>query len=121
MKNEKQILGEKGEVFAIKYLKKNKYKIIDCNYWAPYCGEIDIIARKKGVYIFIEVKTRSGDFLNPREAVDEKKEKTIHQAAWCFLKQYELEEAKRRFDIIEVVGFDFDDFKINHLENAFFK
>ena len=120
MKNDRQILGEKGEVFAMMYLKKNKYKLLDCNYSSQY-GEIDIVAKKGGVYVFVEVKTRSGNFMNPREAVNKKKENNIFATAKEFLKDYNLKDVSYRFDIIEVIGFDFDDFKINHLENAFWK
>ena len=120
MKNDRQILGEKGEVFAMMYLKKNRYKLLDCNYCSQY-GEIDIVAKKGGVYVFVEVKTRSGNFMNPREAVNKKKENNIFATAKEFLKDYNLKDVSYRFDIIEVIGFDFDDFKINHLENAFWK
>ncbi|MHB8903646.1 MAG: YraN family protein [Patescibacteria group bacterium] len=50
-------LGKRGEAAALKYLIKNNYNIIAVNYKSGH-KEIDIIAKKGGKYIFIEVKTR---------------------------------------------------------------
>lgn len=46
-----------GENIAAKYLKDKGYKIIDRNFRKGY-GEVDIIAVKDNVLVFIEVKTR---------------------------------------------------------------
>lgn len=43
---------------AQKYLKDNKYEIIENNYYTRN-GEIDIIASKNNYIIFVEVKTRT--------------------------------------------------------------
>lgn len=120
MKTEKKKLGDLGEACAMLYLKQNKYKLLDCNYQCDY-GEIDIVAKKGDVYVFVEVKTRSGDFLLPQDAVDKHKENNIYASAKAFLKQYYLRNVNFRFDIIEVMGTSPKDFKVNHLENAFFK
>jgi len=53
-------VGQLGENIAIRYLKKNRYKIVDRNYREKW-GEIDIIAvSPKKVLVFVEVKTVSG-------------------------------------------------------------
>ena len=46
MRNRKQEIGKKGESIAIRYLKKQGYKIIAQNYRSK-AGEIDIIARER--------------------------------------------------------------------------
>lgn len=52
-------IGRIGEDLAVSFLKKEKYRIMDRNYWKPY-GEIDIVAQKGGITHFVEVKTVSG-------------------------------------------------------------
>ncbi len=56
MFSKKRIFGNSGEDVACFYLKKAGYKIIDRNYQLKY-GELDIVAEKNSVLIFIEVKT----------------------------------------------------------------
>lgn len=53
-----QKIGQLGEDIAIKYLKNKGFLIIDRNYTQKW-GEIDIIASKKDVFHFIEVKSVS--------------------------------------------------------------
>ncbi|MFA5934767.1 MAG: YraN family protein [Candidatus Paceibacterota bacterium] len=50
--------GNLGESIACKYLTKKGFEIIERNYWQK-CGEIDIIAKNKGLIHFIEVKSVS--------------------------------------------------------------
>lgn len=50
--------GSRGEDRAADYLVENGYKIIDRNWKTRYC-EIDIVAKKKKVVVFCEVKYRS--------------------------------------------------------------
>ena len=58
MKQRNKIEGEKGEILARQYLKKNNYKILQTNY-KNKIGEIDIIAEKNGKICFVEVKERN--------------------------------------------------------------
>ena len=50
-------LGKQGENYACQYLKTKGYQIIQRNFSCKQ-GEIDIIAKDKEEYVFIEVKTR---------------------------------------------------------------
>ena len=68
-----QVLGEKGEDEAVLWLKKQGYKIVDRNVANKY-GEIDIVAKKKGIVYFFEVKAgKSGSLFNPAENLTEAK------------------------------------------------
>lgn len=107
-----KILGSSGEKAAIKYLKKNKYKILEKNYTCPL-GEADIIARDGEDIVFIEVKTRSSLFYGaPSEAVNEKRQEGYRRIAAFYLKN--VEKYYIRFDVIEIL-----DGEISHIKNAF--
>ena len=51
-------IGNFGERKAVWHLIKRGYRVLETNY-AAQGAEIDIIARKKNVTAFIEVKTRN--------------------------------------------------------------
>lgn len=48
-------LGKKGEVITKAYLETNGYKILDEN-WTYGKAELDLIAYKNKVMVFVEVK-----------------------------------------------------------------
>ncbi len=106
--------GKAGELFAVLYLKKKHYKIVEQNFRCRF-GEIDIIARDNGALVFVEVKTRKNtDFQRPAESVNARKQKRIITAAKYFLMQNLISDVACRFDVIEVMGEE-----INHITNAF--
>ncbi len=114
-----RLVGAYGEQLAARYLRINKYKILAANYHTPV-GEIDIIAEKKKIVCFIEVKTRKeGGMFSPADAVDFHKEENIRGSAAAYMNKFNLRN-KMRFDIIEVILSDNDEVvSINHIENAF--
>ena len=119
MKNKNQILGELGEMVAVKYLAKSKYKLISTNYKTK-AGEIDIIAKDRSHLVFIEVKTReTGEFLTPSEAVNKEKQAKIKTSAELFLRKHVKKDISYRFDIIEVISNDNQNFHLNHIKSAF--
>lgn len=112
MKNKTK--GDLGEEAAVKYLKKQKYKIIARNYRAV-TGEIDIIALDGKTLVFAEVKTRSsGKFGAPSLAVTGEKRLKIAKTAQSFISQNEIFSLEKRFDVIEVT-----EEGVNHITGAF--
>jgi len=96
-------LGRKGEEVALRFLKKNGYKIIEKNYVCKM-GEMDIIAREKDTLVFVEVKTRTSMVFGPPQlAVNSTKQMQLSKVALYFLKEKRLEEVKARFDVIAVL------------------
>lgn len=62
-----QALGEKGESEAVSWLKQKGFSIVARNVPNRY-GEIDIVAKRKGIVYFFEVKAgRKGSWFNPVE------------------------------------------------------
>lgn len=73
MKANNRHIGILTESAATAYLAKKGYTIIQRNFRNRF-GEIDIIARDKDTYVFIEVKAKTGiayghpeDMINPRK------------------------------------------------------
>lgn len=109
-----KIEGAIGEIDAAKFLENKGYKILQKNFKTKF-GEIDIVASKDGVTVFVEVKRRSTyAYGRPIEAVTAQKQSTIRKVAEVYLMLKHTPYADCRFDVIEVVGD-----RINHEENAF--
>jgi len=109
--------GKKGENLACKFLKKDKYKILEKNFRCRQ-GEIDIIAEdRKGVLCFVEVKARSTeDFGLPIEAVTHFKQKRLLATAFIYLESKKIKSKDMRFDIVSI---DLVNEETEILKNAF--
>ncbi|MGB2764399.1 MAG: YraN family protein [Candidatus Aminicenantaceae bacterium] len=112
-------LGRSGEEIALRFLKNKKYKIITKNY-RLFRGEIDIIAQKRNILVFVEVKTRrSKNFGFPEESVTPSKQQQIKKIAQGFLVKNNLQDIECRFDVISLSFNDNEKFSIHHIKNAF--
>lgn len=109
-------IGAVYEDMAVNYLEKSGYKILERNYGNSY-GEIDIIAKKDEVIVFVEIKFRSNNrYGDPLEAVNlHKQHKIIRVAQYYYIKNGYSENVPCRFDVIAIYG----DGTIRHEENAF--
>ena len=106
MSNRNISLGQKGEELAVRFLKKNGYKILRRNF-KTRLGEIDIIGLDRDTYCFVEVKTRNSlIYGGPQEAVSFFKQRQISKAALLFLKGNHLLDAKARFDVLSIIYSD---------------
>ena len=100
---QKKELGKEGEEIAIRFLKKNGYKIIERNYVCKM-GEMDIIAREKDTLVFVEVKTRTSTAFGPPQlAVNSAKQMQLSKVALYFLKEKQLEDTNARFDVVAIL------------------
>ena len=115
-------LGAWGEEQAARWLRRKGYTILERNYACRF-GEIDLIARKRGVIAFVEVKLRkNADFAEAREFVTYGKQRRILKSASLWLAAHGCDELQPRFDVIEIYapeGMDTDKLTIHHLEDAF--
>jgi putative endonuclease len=112
-------LGASGEDFATRFLKENGYRILIRNYKTKL-GEIDIIAKDKDTFVFVEVKTRNSDRLGlPCEAVSRHKRRQVSKVAVSFLKEKNLLGKKARFDVVSIIFSSGDRPKLDLIKNAF--
>jgi len=87
---------------------------LERNFVTPF-GEADIIAYKRGMYVFVEVKTRESDIFGlPSEAVDRRKRQKYVAIAefYCLQGGREL---LVRFDVASV----YDGKILEYIESAF--
>lgn len=113
----KRLIGSEGESAAARYLKRRGYTLVGQNYSCRF-GEIDLIARKDGYIVFVEVKTRKDEsFATAREFVTPAKQERVRKTAMLWLQQNDV-DLQPRFDVIEVVGQGRRQ-TIRHMENAF--
>jgi putative endonuclease len=111
-------LGNQGEDAASSFLVKKGYKILVRNFKMG-ANEIDIIAENENFIVFVEVKTRSGKYLeHPNTAVTVSKQKAIIKTADQYIRRYNIDK-ESRFDIRTIIKNN-DEFEIVHIENAFY-
>jgi putative endonuclease len=117
-KNKQPSIGKIGEDLAANFLEKNGYTIIERNYHFGH-GELDIIAEKNNMLIFIEVKTKKhGDFGDPINWIKRGKQLQMGKIARGYLYDQNMTDRDCRFDVI-LVTWEHGLWKINHIENAF--
>ena len=96
-------LGQIAEDHAARYLASRGYRICDRNFRLGSGPELDIVAERKDVLVFVEVKSRSAvDEFSPRNQVTPWKQRQIIRAASMYLQVKERRERIMRFDIVEV-------------------
>ncbi len=111
-------LGVRGERVAERYLVSRGYEIIE-RQWRIRQGEIDLIARKDGEVVFVEVKTRRGlMFGSPEDAVTATKQARLRLAAWTYLEVSGLIDTPFRIDVIGIVWNQRGCITLRHLRNA---
>lgn len=111
-------LGKWGEEKAAEYLEREGYRVMERD-WKVGHRDIDIVALDDCTLVIVEVKTRSNTFfMEPEQAVDWKKRRSLTIAANAYAKMHHL-GLSTRFDIITVVGDGEDNCQISHIKDAF--
>jgi putative endonuclease len=112
------LLGQKGEAIARKFLEESQYEILDEN-WCFDKAEVDLIAYRDKRIIFVEVKARtSTGYGQPEDFVNESKQILLQKAAEEYLYLMDF-KGEIRFDIISVLFEKNGDYKLKHIEDAF--
>ena len=113
--NSNQKLGQQGEKYAMEYLCSRGYEILFRN-WRIDHLEIDIIAKKKGAIVFIEVKTRNSDLSTVEDLISTNKERSLRRAVNSFMSDIEV-DMNCQIDLILLKKKDAS-FDLTHLQNA---
>ncbi len=93
--------GREGEDAAVRLLEDSGYAVIARNVRLPG-GEIDVIARERGVIVFVEVKARGSQrYGSALAAVDARKRRTLRALAADWL-QIAAPGARARFDVVTI-------------------
>jgi len=108
MTNERQRLGQAGEAVAARFLEARGYRIVARNVRAARV-EMDIVARRGPLLVFVEVKSRASLRAgSAAEAVDARKQRRLRRGAqaWLATRPVEARGTRRtRFDVVTCLRF----------------
>ena len=113
-----QNLGKLGEKLASEFLLKKGYQILEFNFKARY-GEIDIVAQDTDTLVFVEVKTRIGDFYGePVESILPRKMREVIKTAEFYILKNKI-DPDWRIDVVAIsLNPDESVEEIEHFENV---
>ncbi len=113
-------LGDKGEQFAARWLRRHGYHILHRKYRVGD-DEADLIALDPDgrTIVIVEVKTRSTDEPAPEAGIDRKKQFRLARLAARLAKRPSFRDRPLRFDAIGVVWPDHGKPQIRHFVAAF--
>lgn len=116
MRSQSKRTGTLGEELADKFLRQKGYKIITRNYHIRG-GEIDIIAKKDNILLFVEVKTRTNErFGLPEEALTHAKRRKLLRAIYHYLADHPHRQWRCDLITLRLQG---GQGKITHYHNIF--
>jgi putative endonuclease len=111
-----QRIGKWGEDVSVEYLTQNGYEIVGRNARTPY-GEIDILAKRGAITIFVEVKTRTSNKMGlPEESITAKKREHMIYCAEHYAMENEIDNWQ--IDVISIEGKPGIEPIITYFENA---
>lgn len=117
--NQRKQLGQEGENMAAQFLTDKGFEIVARNHREGRT-EIDIIAQKEKLLVFVEVKARSSASHGyPEEAVSAAKAARIVAAAEQYISKTNW-QGLIRFDIVSILVHKQQLQEILHLEDAFY-
>ena len=102
MSKARQELGRRGEALAKTHLEYLGYSVRGVNY-RTRAGEIDLVAERGGVIVFVEVRTRSSVSMGlPEESLTPSKRRHIIAAAQEYLQSHGAKDSQWRIDLAAV-------------------
>jgi putative endonuclease len=118
-KMQRKATGNLGEKYACDYLKKKGYRLLETNYRCKH-GEIDIVARRKGSLVFVEVRTKTSlGFGSPEESISFTKRSHMRANAYYYLQSHQDENQQWSIGVIAIeLNPEGKPSRIEFLENA---
>jgi putative endonuclease len=112
-------LGRKGEDIARRRLESDGYSVLHSNYRVGRL-EIDLVAEKDGVLVFVEVRTRKGrSFGPPEESITPAKQSHLVNAAQAYLQAHGATTRDWRIDVVVLnLGSNGRVLRLDVIENA---
>lgn len=102
LRDARHALGRRGEDLAVRYLQGLGYVVLERNYRSTE-GEVDIVARDKERFAFIEVRTRRGTaFGTPKESVTPEKQAKLVTVARQYLQEKGDLDVEWGIDVVAV-------------------
>ncbi len=113
-KDARHRLGVEAERLAAEAMRVQGYQVLEQRFRRGH-HDVDLVARRGRVIVFVEVKSRSGDgFGAPAEAVTSRKQAEVVRAASVWLSRHPSPWDAIRFDVITV-----QDGHLEWLQDAF--
>lgn len=94
-----EAFGHRGESVAALFLRLKLYRIIERRFKSPV-GEIDIVARRLGTTVFIEVKARARAETEGEALAAVNRQRIVRAAQYYLMRHPALAETPLRFDVI---------------------
>lgn len=118
-KHTRSEIGAHGEALAERHLLANGYAIRHKN-WRSGRGELDLVAEREGVIVFVEVRARTGDaFGSPEETITPRKKAKLMETAQAYLREHDLEDATCRVDVIAIeLDYQMRVIRLSHIQSA---
>lgn len=115
-----RLKGNQGEEMAAKWLTDHGYQLIERNNSTKY-GELDIIASKNNILIFVEVKFKqTEDFGTPEEMIGRNKLMQVKRTAEMYLlTNPDIAKSFERYQIDAICIVEETE-RITHYENLTF-
>lgn len=113
-------IGNHGEDIAARFLQATGHRVVARNFRKQGGGEVDIIAARGKLLLFVEVKARGRHGkVRPLDAVTKDKQRLIERGANAWLRKLGTRNIPWRFDVIEIWLEEGTPPVINHVRDAF--
>lgn len=117
MTQSRKLLGQQGELAVIEWLRARHFSIRATNFRTRR-GEVDIIAQRGELIVFVEVKTRLTSYFSLSQLITQSKQRKIYSAACTYIATHQLSDHILRFDVATSTLYN-NEFAIDYIENAF--